>query len=1806
MKVAYLLVLLVLNHYIFCGQSANCDGEIIEHCLECDPKDNYESCLKCEENHFLFFNNLLCLPCNHSIYGQIGCEGNCDGSNYRNTRMAFCEEGKCKEGYYNLNGICFPCNDGSTACAKCTYEVKENHTELDFICHECINNEYNLTEFGICQHCYLSHCEICHYSNNFTKEVCDHCFDGFYINSDGKCEKCKDICIPYGCCRSCSDNDDDENKICSCWPHYHLVNKDTCQKNEQPSHPYNPGHPYTSSEVETSIVQKVCSPGCAYCENEKCYSCCDNYTFIQEKNNDCLLNNETSQPYLYGCVKAIPINKINGIYKCLKCYYTFTKIINEDTCRKLSEIGLSQYCLEVENLKDIKEPLYSCHKCNSNNVIINETSRGIINCALREGKLIFCEEATEDKDGNYKCTKCVENASLNSSDICVCNSDSFGKFDELCFKCDDDIYGNPGCSAEKGCNYSHSNDELDCNECKEGFFEYTRGQCFSCQNEIRNCDKCHYDQSNKLLQCDNCISIYSPNKAKNKCEIDECKEYPEIYPGCIICKDKLDKFKSEKKCQACKYGYFKTEDEKCVYCRSEKYGGPACYECQYDDKKNIICKDCLRDEDDSYNTAIAVSSSGQHYHCKYDLSDACIKCVFIKIQGAEKLTCLECDNGYYLNSDGKCISYIYKLDIIPNCLIHNFEIEGSIFSFYFYNDMIYFTKNETNENDNTVINEALKNYKDKISTTCQQCERNYIMKDKRKCEIFDFNECIGKNLITNSNVTEEMSICLNLSYQYGYPLIYIGLINNNIDNKIINISDYSEIESVINLLYNIIDTSSSKFYEFNEETKNYILNSQIFYKTSDNAIKFKGCNGVIFLQAINSYQCFNCKNGYILDNKTHICRQIYNDNLISNIDYYHIDNNDEDTNEKNYSDYYYYEGKTLVTFENKEKVYIKDALLENCIEANASSFFLNIEYNCTLCDYNYISYFSKFYQKYICQNIYENITKIKDIELEFYEEEESISVNEEGICKENYFTPDGKKCYPCDNKNVGMLGCEGKCSFSLKRNKAILCESECKKGYIESSEGICESCDSINKGCDTCSYNNTYPNNYIGIKKARRFQCDHCMDGYIASSEGKCLTCEDLNIHNCKKCSQDKETGNYVCNECSEHYILNDEGECNLCILTEEVINNKCINCGDSSQGGIDNCILCQKNNETNGILCKQCSKGYILNKDKNICLPLNDAFSHFDTCLELTEKDSKYVCNRCKPEYTLLKGEKEIESKCIYTPTLYDSNLYNYLYYGRNCSINFDYFERDISGNDILSNQLNFTPCKISINLGNKDNPSYSCEKCYNIFEDEEYDIFYHYYYDYYLYDDYYFYFDSDLELYLPVKINDLDMKYSYCIKSNEDLKGCIEADYKVVEGKKIYSCTKCIKSYYLKYNKDLDINYCTYNDSNVGRCLVKFCKQCASNNNYFCSSCINSDYEVNQFSGACIAKTDIVPSVTWKDIFRLQLNGVKEINGRVIEGPSFTLRGITSNTINSRHAFLVYITFKIKHGLRNLQDEIKMPAICEIEDETEESIDNVNIVDYNCIGNSKIEPDNNNIYTLARIEEDPANENYIHGSNMEEINEIILSTNISKKMKSNYKLQNADNAIIFNAENITILSKKSFNINGMLTRKINPKSQLSKKSILFRNLKIQNYENIHLEMNISPEKSNCNFSTDDENLNSNLTCSVEFKKGTNISNLMIKNYEIKVGNENVYISNLGNKIIKLDEYDDSKRLMKKDNNSSKTGIIVICVIAGVIVLAAIIFVLIYILKIKKRKNVNISNNEINNQQINDSYKSNINLDKA
>ena len=83
--------------------------------------------------------------------------------------------------------------------------------------------------------------------------------------------------------------------------------------------------------------------------------------------------------------------------------------------------------------------------------------------------------------------------------------------------------------------------------------------------------------------------------------------------------------------------------------------------------------------------------------------------------------------------------------------------------------------------------------------------------------------------------------------------------------------------------------------------------------------------------------------------------------------------------------------QTLVTFETGIKECITDYnSLDNYVEATANS-----------------NYVSKFYQRQICQNIYEKVTKRKNIDLKIFENENSTTkADSKGVCPENYFTPD--------------------------------------------------------------------------------------------------------------------------------------------------------------------------------------------------------------------------------------------------------------------------------------------------------------------------------------------------------------------------------------------------------------------------------------------------------------------------------------------------------------------------------------------------------------------------------------------------------------------------------------------------------------------------------------------------------------------------------------------------------------------------------------------------------------------------------
>ena len=85
MKERIIILFSLLNFIFVSPEYLECGDENIDNCIKCDEGKNSDTCSKCQPNHFLFFNNLLCLPCDDEIYGQVGCDGNCDGKRYNET-----------------------------------------------------------------------------------------------------------------------------------------------------------------------------------------------------------------------------------------------------------------------------------------------------------------------------------------------------------------------------------------------------------------------------------------------------------------------------------------------------------------------------------------------------------------------------------------------------------------------------------------------------------------------------------------------------------------------------------------------------------------------------------------------------------------------------------------------------------------------------------------------------------------------------------------------------------------------------------------------------------------------------------------------------------------------------------------------------------------------------------------------------------------------------------------------------------------------------------------------------------------------------------------------------------------------------------------------------------------------------------------------------------------------------------------------------------------------------------------------------------------------------------------------------------------------------------------------------------------------------------------------------------------------------------------------------------------------------------------------------------------------------------------
>ena len=1055
----------------------------------------------------------------------------------------------------------------------------------------------------------MSYC----YLDSNKKSICTSCTSGKFIPGENICLICPDNC------HECNYDSNTKQSVCTdCYYNYVL-------------------NPTTKKCIYCNGLEGT-GEGCSTCrynittKGYQCLSCASSYSYAYVTNIfKCFSNTDSTKIGLYNCYYAQYIESTDK-YECSQCRYDFILVIPDKSCIERYSSGLSN-CIEAEKKGD----KYSCTKCSLNDqynayTMVKDEIKGINNCYKRTEEFSFCLEGTMKSDGTKICTKCDTNSKLDTpSQTCSCNADSFNKSSTYCYKCNDDTQGNPRCDITVGCNYTKDNNELKCNKCLKGFLEYT-GQCLSCSDEIYDCDQCHYDSGNNKLLCDNCLNSLYVINSENKCSINDCVEYPDISPGCMICKDGLNNYLQNKKCQYCKYGYFKTKDEKCVYCKSEQYGGPACYECGYEGD-NIVCKNCLSNElfyqygmfyyydvffyyydndyyydyneEDIYNK-LYLTPDGKCYDCQIELSKNCKKCELAKNNdGSESLKCVLCSPAYYVSPEGKCLNYTSLIKRIDHCQTYNYLIAGKNYTLndhdYDY-DYVRYSNYYYDDYNHSAL--TFNDIKGEIPSTCISCEDDYYLNDEGKCEKLTLDECSFLSILQNYN--KFLYACQNLCNSYHNIKIELQLTKPLYDtwgSKLNTISIDNIIEEYLSYFKNTFGESNELKACFITEENNY-------------PIHLKDCYRAVYYHENNSYVCQSCRNGdYILDYTTHQCipksereKDLYfNDDYNCNISknttqeyfYYYC--------QRSWNEFIYF---TLVTFDNGENQCLeaKDEL-EGCSEAIGDTDYINITYNCTKCLYGYSLYYSKFYGRYICQNLKVKIKRKKEIIFD-NDIEVIVKVNKEtGKCDKEYlYTPDGENCYKCDDIHVGNPGCKGSCSFSINRNDTIKCEGECKSGYIESSKGVCSHCSAINEGCHECHYENNNQSlvDNLGIKRKRNFVCDYCEEGYFKSDSSTCLSCEKLGLSHCYRCEIDpKNNSKYICTKCYEYYFLFEDGQCYEFVgsIYYNPNNKKYLACADVNEGGIANCDYCKFEGEKH--TCIKCNKGYILLSNNNSCLEI-------------------------------------------------------------------------------------------------------------------------------------------------------------------------------------------------------------------------------------------------------------------------------------------------------------------------------------------------------------------------------------------------------------------------------------------------------------------------------------------------------------------------------------------------------------------------------------------------------------------------
>ena len=242
----------------------------------------------------------------------------------------------------------------------------------------------------------------------------------------------------------------------------------------------------------------------------------------------------------------------------------------------------------------------------------------------------------------------------------------------------------------------------------------------------------------------------------------------------------------------------------------------------------------------------------------------------------------------------------------------------------------------------------------------------------------------------------------------------------------------------------------------------------------------------------------------------------------------------------------------------------------------------------------------------------------------------------------------------------------------------------------------------------------------------------------------------------------------------------------------------------------------------------------------------------------------------------------------------------------------------------------------------------------------------------------------------------------------------------------------------------------------------------------------------------------TDIVPTVTWKDIYNFDITATKTIDDKEVNAPTLTMRGITSSQINPLHEFIIYLIFRLSGGARNMEEnnEIKIETTCRVKNSGVEGSGSINMVDYECTGNNASSVDLTN-YKLYDIEEGN-NEDSLKKSNL---NEVIAEKkgssdgNLDKLTETSpsFDESSLSNIVIFTMdENIKNISANDFKFKFKIDGKLD-------QDITSRDLELE------FDLSEVDTKANCIFNIG-QNKISSLSCELNAESHKNINHFLSK----------------------------------------------------------------------------------------------------